>query len=128
MTTPSTIVTLPNPERPVDREAIAQAIEALAATVGAARARVEAGDLIDLAGLDDRVGSICAGISGLDGTAARALLPQLMKLTGALDTLEELLKRQPRRADDLPEARRRVEAASAPARAADAYRTAGREP
>ena len=111
MTAPSP-VTISNPDLPTDPNAIAQAIEDLAATIDAARLRTEAGNTVDLTGLDERVRTLCAAIGSLDQAAARPLLPLLVTLNGTLDTLETLLKRGNRPGEDLAR------------RGADIYRTA----
>ena len=126
MTTPTNSA-IPDPELPVDRDAIARAIEELAAVIGGARSRADAGDPIDLTGLDRRVRTLCAAVAALESGAARALVPQLVGLTGALDALEGQLRRRNRPTGD-PVRRRPAEPAQAPARAAEAYRAAtGRE-
>jgi hypothetical protein len=101
-------VAIPNPDLPVEREAVAQAIEALTASLSTARLQAEAGVLIDLSGLDRRVQTLCAAVARLDDEAGRSLLARLTALAHALDALEQLLKRRDR---------------VAPTRAADAYRS-----
>ena len=101
-------ITIANPALPAEPGAAARAIEALDTSVAEIRTRIEAGDAIVLAGLDDRVGTVCAAIGGLDAAAARTLLPRLTALTDSLDALQTMLKRrQPRPV--------------APQRAAEAY-------
>ena len=105
---PSPPVAIPNPDLPIEREAIAQAIEALTVSLGTARLQAEAGAFVDLSGLDQRVQALCTAIAHLDDEAGRSLLARLTALAHALDALEQPLKRRGR---------------VAPTRAADAYRS-----
>jgi len=111
--TATTTVTLPDPDKPANEDAIGRDIEALGAALGDARVRAEGGDLVDLAGLDDRVAALCDAVGRLDGAAARALLPRLVALTEGLDALGTTLKRAHEQAARRP--------AAPPRRLAGAY-------
>lgn len=76
---------------------------------------VNAGSLIDLAGLEERVASLCQDIKTLSTADGRALEATLLDLVGRLDRLSETLTR---RRDDLLER----PSATAPQDATAAYR------
>ena len=76
---------------------------------------VNAGSLIDLAGLEERVASLCQDIKALSATDGRTLEATLLDLVGRLDRLSETLSR---RRDDLLQR----PAATAPQDATAAYR------
>lgn len=88
-------------------------MEALAATLDDARAGVAAGDALDLTGLDQRVGGLCAAVAALPRDEARALaagLERLLDVLGALaDTIGE--RQQATAAEQEQNARRRAAAA-----------------
>jgi hypothetical protein len=114
--------TPPKSDLAADRAAIAQAIDELGMAIGDARVRVEGGEGVDLAGLDEQVRVICAAIGLLPGAIGRAMLPQLVALTDGLNALEAVLKRHPHG----PRAPRIDAAVTVPRRAAEAYGAAGR--
>ena len=76
---------------------------------------VNAGSLIDLAGLEERVASLCEDIKTLSAADGRTLEATLLDLVGRLDRLSETLAR---RRDDLLQR----PAATAPQDATAAYR------
>ena len=67
----------------------------LARTLGLARALVEAGRRIDLAGLDSQVGLLCARALDLDPEEGRQVRADLIALREMLDALAALLARPP---------------------------------
>ncbi|WP_207456832.1 hypothetical protein [Azospirillum sp. SYSU D00513] len=69
-------------------------LAAVATALEDARAQAEAGAPLDLAGLDERVGALCAAAAGLPGAQAKELLPELERLLGTLDSLAGSLDRQ----------------------------------
>lgn len=69
-------------------------IAALSIALAEARREAEAGVLIDLAGLEDRVAALCATAESLPRSEARALLGPLGDLVAALDPLAAVLKSQ----------------------------------
>ncbi|WP_109116461.1 hypothetical protein [Azospirillum sp. TSO22-1] len=69
-------------------------LTSLSAVLAEAVAQAESGALVDLAGLDARVGSLCAAAAALPRDEGRALLPDLEALTGALNALAGTLARQ----------------------------------
>ncbi|MEI8396820.1 MAG: hypothetical protein WCF85_18960 [Rhodospirillaceae bacterium] len=81
-----------DPDSP-SMESISRSIDDLAVAVGEARIRLEGGENIDLAGMDEQVRAICSAIGRLNGPAARMMLPQLVALTDGIDSLELVLKR-----------------------------------
>jgi len=88
-------------------------MEALAATLDDARAGVAAGDALDLSGLDERVGGLCAAVAALPREEGRALTAGLERLLDVLDalavTVEE--RRQAAQTEQEQTARRRAAAA-----------------
>lgn len=69
-------------------------LTSLSAALAEAAAQAESGALVDLAGLDARVGSLCAAAETLPREEGRALLPDLETLIGALNALAGTLSRQ----------------------------------
>ena len=59
----------------------------LTRTVAVARALTAAGRVVDLAGLEDGVGLLCAKTLDLDRPDARQILPALLELTAQIDGL-----------------------------------------
>ncbi|WP_270936889.1 hypothetical protein [Falsiroseomonas oryzae] len=68
-------------------QAVRAAIEAMDGTIAMARALVEGGRRVDLAGLDRETVSLCAAVMALDATAARDLRPALEALRRQVDGL-----------------------------------------
>lgn len=64
-------------------------------TLGVARALVEAGRRIDLAGLDDQVGLLCARMLDLEPDEGRSARVELIRLRAELDLLAAELARPP---------------------------------
>ena len=60
-------------------------------TIDLARALAESGRAIDLAGLDRRVGLLCAKSLDLPPDQGRSVRPHLVALSGALETLSQVL-------------------------------------
>lgn len=114
-------VTILNPNLPADPDSVARAIAALVTIVDGARIRTEAGESIDLAGFDAGVRALCTAVGHLDPAAGQRLVPSLVGLSQALDTLAAQLKRRKHDADE--QARRRAEGTPAPARVAETYRS-----
>ena len=59
--------------------------------VDMARALILGGRTVDLAGLNDRVGLLCAQMLDMDHAEARALLPKIQHITTQLDALSAAL-------------------------------------
>ncbi len=71
----------------------------LTRTVAVARALIAAGRVVDLTGLEDGVGLLCAKTLDLDRLDARQILPALLELTAQIDGLRghiENARRDPR--------------------------------
>ncbi len=73
--------------------AIRAAIEAMDGTIVMARALVEGGRRIDLAGLEQEAGRLCAAVMTLEATQARPLRPALEALRRQVDGLATSLAR-----------------------------------
>jgi hypothetical protein len=67
--------------------AVRAAIEAMDGTVAMARALVEGGREVDLAGLEQDATSVCAAVMALEEAQARALRPALEALLRQVDGL-----------------------------------------
>ena len=63
-------------------------------TVGIARNLVQAGKLVDLAGLDAQIGFVCARALDLPREEGRALRPALIEIRDDLDALSAALDRE----------------------------------
>ncbi|WP_431858515.1 hypothetical protein [Azospirillum sp.] len=87
-------------------------LSAVSAALAEAAVQAESGALVDLAGLDARVGSLCAAAEALPREEGRALLPDLESLIAALNALAGTLSRQRELAqgDETHTARRRAAA------------------
>jgi hypothetical protein len=72
-------------------EAVRAAIEAMDGTLAMARALVEGGRRIDLAGLEREAATICAAVIALELEEGRRLRPALVGLLGQLDRLADRL-------------------------------------
>jgi len=84
----------PSPGGAESAARIAQRAAALGATLDDARAQAEAGVLIDLAGLEDRVAHLCLAAEALPRGEARTLLGPLGDLVAALGPLAAALTDQ----------------------------------
>lgn len=89
----------PSPTPPISNSAesatgIAQQAAVLGATLDDARAQAEAGVLIDLAGLEDRVAHLCLAAEALPRGEARTLLGPLGDLVATLAPLAAALTDQ----------------------------------
>lgn len=84
----------PSPEGAESAIGIAQQAAVLGATLDDARAQAEAGVLIDLAGLEDRVAHLCLAAEALPRGEARTLLGPLGDLVAALGPLAAALTDQ----------------------------------
>ncbi|WP_143273418.1 hypothetical protein [Azospirillum palustre] len=84
----------PSPEGAESAIGIAQQAAVLGATLDDARAQAEAGVLIDLAGLEDRVAHLCLAAEALPRGEARMLLGPLGDLVAALGPLAAALTDQ----------------------------------
>ena len=67
--------------------AIERELDMIALAIGDTRVALQGGGVIDLAGLDDRVAGICAGLEDQPHETARALLPKLVLLVQDLNML-----------------------------------------
>lgn len=75
-------------------EAFAATVAHLAAALIEARRQAEAGAVIDLAGLEERVATLCMAAESLPRSESQALLGPLGDLVAALDPLAAALKTQ----------------------------------
>jgi streptomycin 6-kinase len=73
--------------------AVRAAIEAMDNTVLMARALIEGGRRIDLAGLDQDATALCAAVMALDANEAKRLRPSLVSLRTRLDSLAASIAR-----------------------------------
>ncbi|WP_158047129.1 hypothetical protein [Skermanella pratensis] len=81
---PAPAAALPDAE---DMQAIGRELEGIVLAVADARVALSGGGVIDLAGLDDRIGAICAALEARTPEAARSLLPRLLTLVEDLNML-----------------------------------------
>ena len=72
---------------PLDITAIERELELIALAISDTRVALQAGGVIDLAGLDDRVTAICAGLETHPPETASVLLPKLVLLVQDLNML-----------------------------------------
>ena len=79
----------PERQRPAlpDMSAIERELDMIALAIGDTRVALQGGGVIDLAGLDDRVAGICAGLEDQPHETARAVLPKLVLLVQDLNML-----------------------------------------
>jgi hypothetical protein len=79
----------PESQRPAlpDMPAIERELDMIALAIGDTRVALQGGGVIDLAGLDDRVAAICAGLETQPHETARVLLPKLVLLVQDLNML-----------------------------------------
>ncbi len=79
----------PERQRPAlpDMAAIERELDMIALAIGDTRVALQGGGVIDLAGLDDRVAGICAGLETQPHEIARVLLPKLTLLVQDLNML-----------------------------------------
>ena len=68
-------------------DAVRALAEELTKMVGVARALVDAGRAIDLSGLDDQVGLLCAKSLDLPPDEGRRIRPRLIALSGSIEAL-----------------------------------------
>ena len=74
-------------------EAVLAAIEGMGGTVAVARALVESGRQVDLAGLDRDAAALCAAVLTLEADAARSLRPALEALLHQVNGLKAEIAR-----------------------------------
>ena len=67
--------------------AVSALADELSRTIGLARALAQSGRTIDLAGLDTRIGLLCAKSLDLPPEEGRALRPRLIALSGSIEAL-----------------------------------------
>ncbi len=72
--------------------AVNAAIEAMTATVAVALGLAQAGRRLDLAGLDQEIGTICAAALTLPADQGRGVRPALQSLLQAVDALSITLQ------------------------------------
>jgi hypothetical protein len=70
-----------------DMTAIERDLELIALAISDTRVALQAGGVIDLTGLDDRVAAICAGLETQPHETASVLLPKLVLLVQDLNML-----------------------------------------
>lgn len=90
----------PSPESTESAGRIADQAVALGATLDDARTQAEAGVLIDLAGLEERVAHLCLAAEALPRGEARTLLGPLGDLVAALAPLAAALTDQQARQEE----------------------------
>lgn len=73
-------------------EAVRAAIGALDGTLAVAKALVEGGRRIDLAGLEREAAALCAAVMALDAAEAKRLRPALEALRGNVESLAAALR------------------------------------
>ena len=74
-------------DSPPDMTAIERELELIALAISDARVALQAGGVIDLAGMDDRIAAICAGLEIQPHETSRAMLPKLVLLVQDLSML-----------------------------------------
>jgi hypothetical protein len=72
---------------PLDMTAVERELELIALAVSDTRVALQAGGVIDLAGLDGRVAVICSSLETQPPEASRAMLPKLVLLVQDLNML-----------------------------------------
>lgn len=87
MTTSNTIPTAPL------SDGIAQALDSLTDLLTQGQAAIDAGGMVDMAGLEAEVRPILDAAMALPADQARALLPRLETMLAALDLVAECLQR-----------------------------------
>lgn len=92
--------TRPSPDAARSAAGVAEQAAALGATLDDARRQAEAGVLIDLAGLEDRVAHLCLAAEALPRGEARSLLGPLGDLVAALAPLAAALTDQQARREE----------------------------
>lgn len=70
-----------------DPDALADAIEAMSATLALAHGLVAAGRRVDLQGLDGEIGAICDATLALTAEEARLFRPRLIAMRAQIDEL-----------------------------------------
>ena len=76
-----------SPLSPHEPPPLAESVEAMFATLAMARALVQGGRQVELAGLEDEAAIICAAIQALPAAQARPLRPAIVGLVRELDAL-----------------------------------------
>jgi hypothetical protein len=71
----------------LDMTAVERELELIALAISDTRVALQAGGVIDLAGLDGRIAVICSGLETQPPEAARAMLPKLVLLVQDLNML-----------------------------------------
>ncbi len=66
-------------------------IETMRATVAMARALVETGREVDLAGLEDEAAALCQALSALPAHAGRAMRPAMLSLIWEVEALAVII-------------------------------------
>ena len=84
---PDTAPHVPTSDGDASVEAVRALSDELTNIVGVARALVEAGRDVDLAGLDRQVGLLCAKTLDLPPDEGRRLRPRLIALSATVETL-----------------------------------------
>ena len=84
-------MTAPSLASPCPATAVDAALDAMLGTLAVARALLEAGRRVDLAGLDREIGALCAAAIALPRREGRKLRPKAMALQEALGGLAAAL-------------------------------------
>src|SRR5579871_5435226 len=84
---------MPAADSPDPSGAVCALADELTRTVGIARALVESGRVVDLTGLDDHIGLLCAKSLDLGLDEGRRLRPRLIVLSGSIEALSRALQK-----------------------------------
>lgn len=97
-----------------DVDRIQLGLQEVTSAVSLAQSKVEAGHLVDLAGLEHRVDELCQATLAMPREQAMPLKPALLSLVDDLNRLSECLKKQHREvAAELKDTRSHSQAAAA---------------
>lgn len=81
--------------RPAREERLTELAVRLSRTLAIARALIQGGRTIDLTGIDDAIGVLCAQTLDLPDGEARRVLPALRAVQTEVDLLSAMLRHQP---------------------------------
>lgn len=80
------------PGTPCRHERLGQLAGRLARTLGLARALAQNGRALDLTGIDDGIGMLCAQTLDLEQPEARQMLPLLREVLGQVNALDAAIR------------------------------------
>jgi hypothetical protein len=100
---------VPLPPQPayLPEQRVAELASRLLRTLGVARALAESGRELDLRGIEDGVGQLCAQTLDLPTPEARCMVVRLREVLGQVDTLTEIFSRTASASTAKPPARTR---------------------